>query len=156
MSWNKNKKTYAEIKQPKSYSNNNPKIIISTDFVQDFFNINFRILGHDFLDKLRKEFNNRDKEKTKQIITELTFLHELGHIVFNSKIQHTFLKYGYEIKDEKLPTIKNFSRLINEGFADGFCTYLTKLDFPNDEFFFKYKKIRETTEIEKINNLTPK
>lgn len=156
LSWNKNKKTYAEIKQPKSYSDKNPKIIISTDFVHGFFNISFRMLGHDFLDKLRKEFNNEDRNKTKGIVTELTFLHELGHIVFNSKIQHTFLKYGYEIKDEKLPTIKNFSRLINEGFADGFCTYLTKLDFPNDNIFFKYKKIRETTEFEKLDKLTSK
>ncbi len=156
LSWNKNKKTYAELKQPKSYSEKIPKIIISTDFVQNFFNINFRIFGHDFLDKLRKEFNNENKEKTKEIVTELTFIHELGHIVFNSKIKHTFLKYGNEIKDEKLPTIKNLSRLINEGFADGFCTYLAKLDFPNEEIFFKYKKVREETEIEKLDKLTPK
>jgi hypothetical protein len=156
LSWNKNKKTYAEIKQPKSYSDKNPKIIISTDFVQDFFNINFSIFGHEFLGQLRKEFNNSDNKKTKQIITELTFFHELGHVVFNSKIQHTFLKYGYEVKNEKLPTIKNFSRLINEGFADGFCTCLTNLDFPNEEIFFKYKKIRETTEFEKLDKLTPK
>lgn len=145
LSWNKNQKTYAEIQQPKSYSEKNPKILISTDFVQDFFNINFAKFGHSFLSALRKEFSSNDKEKTKEIITKLTFLHELGHIVFNSKIQHTFLKYGYEVKDEKLPTIQNFSRLINEGFADGFSTYLTKLDFPKEEIFYKYKKVREIT-----------
>lgn len=155
LNWNKNKKAYAEIKQPKSYSEKNPKILMSTDFVQDFFNINFTKFGNSFLNVLRKEFKNKDKEKTKEIITELTFLHELGHIVFNSKIQHTVLKYGYEVKEEKLPTIQSFSRLINEGFADGFCAYLTKLDFSKEEIFYKYKKIREITEFEKINKLTP-
>ncbi len=155
LSWNKNQKTYAELRQPKSYSDKNPKILISTDFVQDFLNLNFGKLGHSFLNALRKEFSSDDKEKTKEIITQLTFLHELGHIAFNSKIKHTFLKYGYEIRNDKLILIKGFSRLINEGFADSFCTYLTQVDFPQEEIIDKYKKVREITEREKLNKLTP-
>lgn len=63
LSWNKNKKTYAELQQPKSYSEKNPKILISTDFAQDFFNINFAKFGHSFLSALRKEYSSNDKEK---------------------------------------------------------------------------------------------
>lgn len=78
----------------------------------------------------------------------------MGHIAFNSKIKHTFLKYGYEVRGEKLLTFKRISRLINEGFADGFCAYITNLDFPNDNIIKKYQKVRRSTKKELENNIS--
>jgi hypothetical protein len=145
---------YANSSQERSYSLESPIIRIATDFVKDSSNENYAKFGHKFLDTLRDNFADFNKEKTKKIITELTFLHELGHIIFNSKIKHTFLKYGYEVSGEKLATFKRIARLINEGFSDGISAYITNLDFPNDNVIENYKSVRYTTKKELENNIS--
>jgi hypothetical protein len=151
---NKIDEPYAESSQKASYSSEAPVIKIATDFIKDFSDDNREKFGHKFLDTLRSNFADSNKDKTKEIITELTFTHELGHIAFNSKIKHTFLKYGYEIKGEKLPNFKRAARLINESFADGFCAYVTNIDFPNDNIIEKYQNVRLSTKTEVKDNIS--
>lgn len=95
---NKIKEPYGNSTIRASTSDKFPIIRISTDFVKDFYQFDSPKFGHPFIDKLKDEFNTSNDKK---IITELTFLHELGHIVFDEKIKNTFLKRCYELNNEK-------------------------------------------------------
>lgn len=93
----------------------NPLINISTDIVKYFNQNNLELLDkyplgkNNFLNSCRKLFSNSNYDATK-IITELVFLHELGHVYLNHNYSDTILISGLTYKNnEKIPPLNQIS-----------------------------------------------
>lgn len=132
-------------------ANNIPKLRISIDFAKQFNPKNPPNIFDKFLTELRKTVpqlsQSRNIIDSSKIITELIVLHEAAHIILDEKINKTYLKAAYELKNEDYDgsSIQQYVRLIHESFADGITTYLAKEHYPNTEITKCYRDARNNT-----------
>lgn len=136
-----------------------PLINISTDLVK-YFNKNtpemifqYPLGKDDFLNNFRYYFSSTP-EPTK-IITEISFLHELGHIYLNKNFKYTILIFALlNSPTEPVHALTQISNNIQETFCDFFATYLTELKH-QDKIISKYSSVRrnsfKTNETDYIN-----
>ena len=148
---NRKDKISAESVQRNYSVENIPRLKLSTDFAKEFNPENPPKIFDKFLTELRKTIPNSVFQKnitnSTKIITELMVLHESAHIILDEKINKTYLKAAYELKNEnyKGDLIQQFVRLIHEGFADGLTTYLAKEHYPNNDISMCYRNARNNT-----------
>lgn len=140
---------YADSRLVESELNDEPIINISTEYVRSFVKLNEDSKGK-FLKSMRENFN--DIKNGKELILEITVLHELGHFIStqlskdsiisrsHKKEDYEFLKLGIKINH-----IQNISRNILESFSDCFALYLTQKHHPNNNFIDNYSKSRIET-----------
>lgn len=132
-------------------SNNfkNKLILLSADLINDF---NPEYLNNNFLDICRKRIFGKckDIEKTKKILIETYFLHELAHQILNTKYVDTILISGFNTKTIQDNALKQITDNIQEAFCDSFSTYLTNIKYPEMEIIKRFSIIRE--EDNKTNN----
>ncbi len=148
---NRQDKISAESTQRDSLLGNTPRIKLSTDYAKNFNPQKPPLIFDKFLTELRKSVPNsidsKNINESSQIITELMVLHEAAHIILDNKINKTYLKLAYEIKDKNYDgnSLKQFIRLIHEGFSDGLTTYLSKQHYSNSEVSQCYRNARHKT-----------
>ncbi len=148
---NKQDKISAESVQTDSLLKNIPRLKLSIDYAKDFNPQKLPLIFDKFLTELRKSVPNSIQSETynesSQIITELMVLHESAHIIFDNKINKTYLKLVYEIKDKTYDgsSLQQFARLIHEGFADGITAYLAKKHYTDGNISQCYRDARDKT-----------
>lgn len=133
---NKQDKISAESSQRDSLLGNIPRIKLSTDYAKEFNPKKTPIIFDKFLTELRKSVPNsiqsENINESSQIITELIVLHESAHIILDNKINKTYLKLAYEIKDKTY---------------DGITTYLAKENYNDGNVSQCYKYAKKTLNI---------
>lgn len=94
----------------------NKVILLSTDVVNNF---NTDYFKNDFLNTCRKRIFGKchDVEKTKKVLTETFFLHELAHQILNAKYVDTMLISGFKIKTIKDNPLKQITMNMQEAFC---------------------------------------
>lgn len=148
---NRQDKISAESVQTDSLLGNTPRIKLSTDYAKNFNPQKPPLIFDKFLTELRKSIPNTVQSKNtnefSQVITELMVLHEAAHIILDNKINKTYLKLAYEIKDKNYEgdSLQQFARLIHEGFSDGLTTYLSKQYYTDGNASKCYRDAREKT-----------
>lgn len=130
---------------------NTPRLRLAIDFAKEFDYTNPPNIFDRFLTELRKTIPisviNQNIEQTNKIITELMVLHESAHIILDEKINKTYFKAAYELKNAEYSStsIKQFVRLVHEGFADGIATYLGNVHYSNNNIIQHYRNARDLT-----------
>ncbi len=137
---------------------NIPRLRFAIDFAKDFDYTNPPQIFDKFLTELRKSIPtsvvNKNIEQSNKIITELIVLHESAHIILDEKLNKTYFKAAYELQDKEYNgnSIKQFVRLIHEGFADGIATYLGNTHYSNNNVIQHYRNARDLTKHETEGN----
>lgn len=135
-----------------------PIIRISTDFLKNYNQENKEILENNplsknkFLHEFRLSFA-KSQGKSIELMTELTFLHELSHIHLNQKYLDTILISGLLENNNETPLLTQLTRNIQESFCDGLSTYLTSQKYPQIPVLDKYERVRIKTLEEKNDEI---
>jgi hypothetical protein len=148
---------YADSKLSDPEVNKEPIINISTEYVRNAVKLNEGLKGK-FLKSLRKNFS--DVKNGKELILEITILHELGHFISTQLSRDSIISRSHRIEDQEFIGLgiednhmQNISRNILEGFSDCFALYLTQKHHPKINFIDSYAKSRVETLTQKTSSV---